>query len=399
MTVCQPWRQDFPGFCAWAWTHGYADDRWLVRVRLDKPYRPDNCAWVPARMYTRYLQRCRGFTAFGETKRLECWLADPRCVVSAETIRRRQQRGWTLERALTEPLTQRPPRAPFTVTTIPLGASFGRLTVISPVERVKLAPPYKKRYAYYYTCQCACGTSSVRVTANNLLVGMTRSCGCLRREQTREQSIIHGQATRGKRPTRLYRLWHAMKRQCLDANDADYAQYGARGIAVCSAWLDDFGAFCAWALSHGYTDTAHLQRHTLSGDFTPANCAWSTKRLHELQRSDYQKQNSRLLTAFHATMSMAAWSRDPRCSVALVVLKARLSQGWDVERALTTPARPHAPRRTLTAFGETKSTSGWLADPRCVVSRKLLFNRLDRGWTLERALTTPPESKTVAPTP
>lgn len=48
-----------------------------------------------------------------------------------------------------------------------------------------------------------------------------------------------------------------------------------------------------------------------------------------------------------------------------------------------------ATRRGLTALGETKSSRAWLADRRCVVSVNILRRRVSDGWDPEAALTTP----------
>jgi hypothetical protein len=57
---------------------------------------------------------------------------------------------------------------------------------------------------------------------------------------------------------------------------------------------------------------------------------------------------------------------------------------------LRTMESNRAARRSIEAFGETKSAQAWAADPRCVVSRPALWARVDRyGWKPEDALTTP----------
>ena len=58
------------------------------------------------------------------------------------------------------------------------GQRFGKLTVI------KQAAPQKTKFDTYRTmwlCQCDCGRKTA-VWAENLKRGMTKSCGCLRRE-------------------------------------------------------------------------------------------------------------------------------------------------------------------------------------------------------------------------
>ena len=61
------------------------------------------------------------------------------------------------------------------------GQQFGRLTAI---ERVR---PYSLQAAHYvwWRCKCECG-QVVTIMANSLQNGLTRSCGCLRREMMRK---------------------------------------------------------------------------------------------------------------------------------------------------------------------------------------------------------------------
>ena len=61
---------------------------------------------------------------------------------------------------------------------------FGRLT---PIERL---PKYKGKDCYY-KCLCDCGNVAF-VTHSNLIKGITKSCGCIRKEKTSELSKTHG---------------------------------------------------------------------------------------------------------------------------------------------------------------------------------------------------------------
>lgn len=94
------------------------------------------------------------------------------------------------------------------------------------------------------------------------------------------------------------------------------------------------------------------------------------------------------LTAWGETLTVAEWSRDPRCVVERSTLYSRVEGGWDPVAALTTPALDRG--LELTAWGETHTRSEWLQDERCVVDRGTLESRLDRGWTPARALSEDP---------
>ena len=59
------------------------------------------------------------------------------------------------------------------------GRVFGRLTVIEEVPKPEWAAP--TRNGRWYRCRCSCGNETI-VARTVLVSGMTRSCGCLRRE-------------------------------------------------------------------------------------------------------------------------------------------------------------------------------------------------------------------------
>lgn len=51
---------------------------------------------------------------------------------------------------------------------------------------------------------------------------------------------------------------------------------------------------------------------------------------------------------------------------------------------------PRESAKQYEAFGESKTLTYWLLDERCVVkSADVLYRRINSGWTVEDALTTP----------
>jgi hypothetical protein len=106
ISVCPAW-QAFEPFHDWALANGYRDDLCLDRRDNDLGYSPENCRWVTSADQMRNTRRTILLTAFGETKCLLDWSNDPRCSISASSLQRRLQQGHTVEDAITKPALRR----------------------------------------------------------------------------------------------------------------------------------------------------------------------------------------------------------------------------------------------------------------------------------------------------
>lgn len=47
----------------------------------------------------------------------------------------------------------------------------------------------------------------------------------------------------GLKNTRLFSIWSNMKTRCYNSNSLQFKSYGARGIKICTEWLNDFKKF------------------------------------------------------------------------------------------------------------------------------------------------------------
>lgn len=80
--------------------------------------------------------------------------------------------------------------------------------------------------------------------------------------------------------TKIYGIWHSMKSRCLNLKRK---KYGAKGITICSEWLDKekgFINFKNWALSHGYNNNLEIHRKKNHLGYSPTNCEWITLSKH-----------------------------------------------------------------------------------------------------------------------
>lgn len=135
----------------------------------------------------------------------------------------------------------------------------------------------------------------------------------------------------GLADTRLYRIWSAMKRRCVNSNYPDYKNYGGRGISICDEWIKDFMSFYYWAQDNGYNDSLTLDRINNDGNYEPSNCKWSSYKEQSINR-----RNMKTLTIFGETKTVYEWLKDKRCNVKTdTTILNRIKKGMSNEEAIT----------------------------------------------------------------
>jgi len=95
------WKKDSSSFFSWALKNGYQEKLTIDRIDNNGDYKPENCRFVTNTKQQRNRGNNVNITAFNETKTLEEWSRDRRCIVSTTTIKRRILWGMTPEESIT----------------------------------------------------------------------------------------------------------------------------------------------------------------------------------------------------------------------------------------------------------------------------------------------------------
>lgn len=197
---------------------------------------------------------------------------------------------------------------------------------------IAAAPSQKGRGAV--SLKCECGTEAIRLWAN-VKGGRTKSCGCHEPHRKHGGAVTGAPALAGR--TREYRAWLDMKTRCYNKRRREYKNYGGRGITVCVAWLNDFAAFLQYIGPCPVDDRYTVGRIDNGRSYEPGNVRWETY----LEQAT-NRRSSRLVTFQGETLCLSAWAR--RLSLDLSSLITRINRGWPIERALTTPPQPRGTR-------------------------------------------------------
>lgn len=197
------------------------------------------------------------------------------------------------------------------------GQKFGRLIVIKRVEN-------NQHGKLQWLCECNCGQRKV-IMGNNLKRSNTQSCGCLRTERR----LKHGH-TIGTTRSKTHQVWQHIKQRCLNMNNPDYYNYGARGIMVCNRWKNSFKNFLKDMSEKPINH--QIDRIDNNGNYCKSNCRWVTSKINNRNR-----RNNHLITYDNKTRCLSAWAEE--IGMNKTTLRDRIIAGWSIEKTLTTPIK------------------------------------------------------------
>jgi len=125
-----------------------------------------------------------------------------------------------------------------------------------------------------------------------------------------------------------YQIWNGMLGRCMNPRDMHFHNYGAKGISVCDRWM----SFWAFVEDMGARPSIQhsIDRIDNTKGYEPGNCRWATKREQTINRSI-----TRLIEFQGVKKCLTDWACD--LGISVNGLRDRIESGWSIERALTTP--------------------------------------------------------------
>lgn len=395
-----------------------------IRRRVNNGMAPEEAISSPGR------EMDREFEAFGETKRLSEWLEDPRCVVDRLGFHSRMSQGFTPERALAQPFREfdgvtawgetkslwaweQDPRAGVCRSTMQkrLADGMDPETAISealpPIRRGDLTAfgESKSLKEWAKDPRCEVGPETI---GGRLRDGLSPEEAIRRPIQGsptmvtafgETKSLTAWEAdprSKAGRKTIQSRLENGMEAE--DAITSPVLEANRDGLTAFGEWK----TFADWALDPRSTVGGGAIAARIERGWTPEEAITGDNRFAAAlaQAAETPRPEglgrlpgfARLMTAFGETKSIKAWSDDHRCVVSATALFARLERGMSIEEALTTIPERGLPLK-IKAFGETKSVTEWARDPRAATTADNIGGRLRSGWSPEEAITAPADHR------
>ena len=137
---------------------------------------------------------------------------------------------------------------------------------------------------------------------------------------------------------RIYYIYYAIKDRCYNPKTKCYKRYGGRGITMCDEWKNDFKTFYVWAVANGYKEEIlpngrnkwTIDRIDTNGNYEPSNCRWIT-----IKEQSRNTRKNKLIEFNGEKHTLSEWTEILNLPYSRIY--KRLSDGWSVERAFTTP--------------------------------------------------------------
>ena len=204
-----------------------------------------------------------------------------------------------------------------------VGTKIGKLVIIGISHKENSGITFAR-------CKCDCG-NIIDIVPSQLFNNQVKSCGCSKRENNilaNNKSTSSGNYLDGRTKNPLYGTWKRMIARCEDSSANHYDRYGGRGIKVCDEW-HDFWNFVKWSDSiGGRPDGYTLDRINNDGNYEPNNCRWADWKTQASNTS-----SNRFIEYCGKTQTIQQWALE--LGINRQTLTNRINRGWSIEKALT----------------------------------------------------------------
>lgn len=206
-----------------------------------------------------------------------------------------------------------------------IGERVGKLTVIERAEN-KIEVAKSGKRSVRAQWLCQCDCGDrVIVSGHNLNKALQNPEG---KAGTRSCGCLMGKKEKhGQSKSDTYVTWRSMIQRCTNPNFTSYQTYGGRGIEVCDKW-HTFEGF--------YEDMGDrppsltLERRDTNKGYFKDNCYWAT-----MKEQGNNRRTNTLIEFDGKTQTLQQWCDELGFKKGTLI--NRIKRGWSIERALSTP--------------------------------------------------------------
>lgn len=147
----------------------------------------------------------------------------------------------------------------------------------------------------------------------------------------------YGNCKHGGVGTLTYARWKSMIQRCTNPSASNFKHYGGAGVIICAQWLRSFDAFLA-DMGECPSKAFTLDRIENAKGYEPGNCRWAT-----MAEQNRNRTHCVMLTHNGITQNITDWAL--QLGMRPQTLTERLRLGWSPERALTQPLETRTPKQ------------------------------------------------------
>jgi hypothetical protein len=184
-----------------------------------------------------------------------------------------------------------------------------------------------------------------------------------------------------------YSIYLSMKNRCINKNVNAYKNYGERGITICDSWLGKNGYENFYADMGERPSPKHsLDRIDNNLGYSKENCRWATPK----EQANNRRSN-KLITYQGKTQTLSNWGVE--LGILPLTLLSRLDKGWSIEKTLTTKLSESKVKHKLTFQNKTLTIKEWAE--LLNIKESLIYKRIKLDLPIAEVLKAPESFKSL----